>query len=90
MKKLSVCLILLTIATFTLAADDEADVIQQAQMDAKADGANYRATWWRIGGIVIPLVATGVAFSINGELVNWQQAFMIATPIMLEVSLALT
>jgi hypothetical protein len=68
MKKLSACLILLSIVAFTSSAVDESEVILQAQMDAKADGGSYHATLWGIGGAVFPFLATLIAENekVNG------------------------
>lgn len=63
MKKISICLLLILFATFTLAADDESEVIVQAQTDATEDGQNYHPFLWGVGGAAITVVpAYMVAF----------------------------
>jgi hypothetical protein len=90
LKKISVCLILIVFATLPLAADDESDVILQAQTDATREGTSYHAYWWGIGGAAMtafPVIAA--SFFGDAISVDARRAVAVAAPVLGGTSLAL-
>jgi hypothetical protein len=74
---------------FTLAADDESDVILQAQMDAKTDGARYHASLWGVAGCVIPWWVFSTMANITPPNVNSDTFLVLGTPVITGVGIAL-
>jgi len=81
MKKISVCLVLVIFAAFTLPAA-ESDVILQAQSDAAEDGRDSHAFWWSVGGVATTVVPVLVAaFFADAFPVEARRAIAITAPV---------
>jgi hypothetical protein len=74
---------------FTVAAEDESDVILQAQMDAKTDGARYHASLWGVAGCVIPWWVFSTMANITSTSVNSDTFLVLGTPVITGVGIAL-
>lgn len=81
MKKTTVCLILIILATLSWSAD-ESDVIVQAQKDASEDARDYHAFWWSIAGVattVVPVLMAG--FCADSIPVEARRAIAVTAPV---------
>ena len=89
MKKISVCMILIIFAAFSLGAD-ESDVILQAQTDATEDGQNCHAFLWGVGGVAVTaLPVVLVAFFGDAISVEARRTIALTAPVAGGTSLAL-
>lgn len=66
MNKIGPCLVLLFFIAFTLPAA-ESDVVLRARQDALADGRDYHAFWWGIGGVAVTTLPVVLAAFFMGE-----------------------
>ena len=89
LKKITVYLILIVFATFTLSAQ-ESDVIVQAQNDAVEDGQNFHAFWWGAGGAATTALPVVLAAFFGGAIsVEARRTVALAAPVVGGTSLAL-
>ena len=89
MKKIIVCFVLIIFAAFVLPAD-ESDVILRARDDAAADGRDYHAFWWSVGGVattVFPVLIT--AFFADAIPVEARRIIALTAPVVGGAGLAL-
>ena len=89
LKTKSVCLALIIFAAFTLPAA-ESDVILRARNDAEADGRDYHAFWWSVGGaatIVLPVLIT--AYCADAIPLEVRRIIAVTAPVVGGAGLAL-
>lgn len=82
MKKLTACLVLISIAGFALATD-ESEIILRAHSDAAEDARQYNGIWWGVGGAaitVVPVIAA--AFFADAIPVEARRAIALTAPVL--------
>jgi len=89
MKKLTACLVLISVAGFAFAAD-ESEIVLRARNDAAEDARQYNALWWGVGGVavtVLPVIAVG--FFADAISVDARRALALTVPVVGGTGLAL-
>jgi hypothetical protein len=81
-------LILLSIAALASNADDESDVILQAQLDAKEDGSTYTTRYMGCAGCAVPWLTLCIVPFVNPLMTDGDYAGAIAAPVLTGVGTA--